>query len=57
MVLWCYGDMVLWRDSILLCQTCNTSRVISFYKHLGNTRTYDIPYSHVLKTHLENITE
>ena len=52
MVLRCYGDMVIWCDSILLGQTCNASHFIYFSKHLENTRVSDIPDIHVLNTKL-----
>ena len=57
MVLGCYGDMVIWRDSIFLGHIYNTSCFIYFSNNLKNTLIYDLTYSHVLNTHLESITE
>ena len=39
-------------DSILLGQTCDTTRFFTFSKHLENIRGSDLPDSHALKTQL-----
>ena len=44
-------------DSILLGQTCDTTRFFTFSKHLENIRGSDLPDSHALKTHIKSITE
>ena len=71
MVKWCDGkmmrctqmakgwncDIVILCDSILLGQTCNTTRFIYFSKHLENIKVSNLTCSHALKTHLESLTE
>ena len=54
-ILW-YRDIVIWCDSILLGQTCNTTHFISFSKHLENISESDFPDSRALKTHPESLT-
>ena len=44
-------------DSILLGQTCNTTRFIYFSEHLENIKVSNITCSHALKTHIESPTE
>ena len=57
MVKWCYVNMVRSCNSVFLGQTYNTSRFISFYKHLENSRGHNLPDSHALKKNIESITE
>ena len=52
-----YFDIVIWCDSILLGQICNTKSFIYFYKHLENIKGSDPAYIHYLKTQLESTTE
>ena len=46
--------MMIWYGIILLAPKFNTSRFISFFKHLENTRVYYLQDSHVMKTHIES---
>ena len=52
-----YCDSVIWCDSILLGQICNTKSFIYFYKNLVNIRVSEIPYIHDMKTQLESLTK
>ena len=47
--------MVISCDSILLGQTCNLTRFISFSKQLENIMGSDLPDSHALNTQLESL--
>ena len=44
-------------NSILLGQTCNTTRFIYSSKHSEIIRGYNLTCSHALKNHLESLTE
>ena len=53
---WLNGDIVIWCDSILLGQTCNTKHFLSFYKNLENIGGSNLPDIHALKIRYESLT-
>ena len=53
---WLNGDIVIWCDSILLGQTCNTKLFLYLYKHQENISRSNISYSHAMKNQLVSLS-
>ena len=56
MVIWCFGVILIWCNSVLLFPTCNNWCFLSFSRNLEITRGCYLPYSYVMKTLLESLT-